>query len=193
MIRRVATLALVVALVGCGERPSPASGVASSAGATSSPAPSPAPTAAPPSTPTQSPADRQHPQLRLALLDGTPYDLAQHRGRWVIVNFWATWCGPCIEEMPQLSKLAARDDVDVIGLAYEDIEPQAMRDFLAERKPAYPIAIVDTGNPPADFDTPRGLPMTVLVAPDGSVAKTVLGPVTIAVIDEAIAAHGRAG
>lgn len=181
MIRRIATLTLLaVALAACGDR-----------GAGSA-----APTApvAKPATPSAgaeaAPGDRQHPRLQVALVDGTRYDLAQHRGRWVVVNFWATWCGPCLEEMPHLSKLAARGDVDVIGLAYEDIEPKAMQDFLAEHRPAYPIAVLDTMNPPPDFETPRGLPMTVLVAPDGSVAKTVLGPVTIATIEQAIAAHG---
>lgn len=180
MIRRIASVAaLTVALAGCGDRAQ-------------------APTAAQPAAPASTtvpakavPGDRQHPRLQVALVDGSRYDLAQHRGRWVVVNFWATWCGPCLEEMPQLSALAARGDIDVIGLAYEDIEPKAMQDFLATHKPAYPIAILDTMNPPADFETPRGLPMTVIVAPDGSVAKTVLGPVTRDMIEQAIAAGGN--
>ena len=182
MIRRVATLTLLsLALAACGERP--AAPAAPAAAAASAPAPA--------STVGQNAAgDRAHPRLQVRLVDGTPYDLAQHRGRWVVVNFWATWCGPCLEEMPQLSQLAERGEVDVIGLAYEDIETKAMQDFLATHKPAYPIAILDTMNPPPDFETPRGLPMTVLIAPDGSVAKTVLGPVTIAVLEKAIAAHG---
>lgn len=182
MIRRIATATLLTAaLAACGERsqaPAPA------APAASAPAAAPAKAA---------PGDRQHPRLQVALVDGSRYDLAQHRGRWVVVNFWATWCGPCLEEMPELSKLASRGEVDVIGLAYEDIEPKAMQDFLAERKPAYPIAILDTANPPPDFETPRGLPMTVIVAPDGSVAKTVLGPITLAVIEQAIAGKTAAG
>ena len=184
MIRRVATLTLLsLALAACGERP--AAPAAPAAAAASAPAPAPA------STVGQNAAgDRAHPRLQVRLVDGTPYDLAQHRGRWVVVNFWATWCGPCLEEMPQLSQLAERGEVDVIGLAYEDIETKAMQDFLAKPTPAYPRAILDTMNPPADFETPRGLPMTVIVAPDGRVAKTVLGPVTLAVIEQAIAAHG---
>jgi thiol-disulfide isomerase/thioredoxin len=179
MIRRAATfVVLTAALAGCGDRPAtPAAPPTSDA----VPAPMPA-------KPT--PGDRRHPRLQVALVDGSRYDLAQHRGRWGVVNFWATWCGPCLEEMPQLSTLASRGDVDVIGLAYEDIDVKAMQDFLAEHKPAYPIAILDTMNPPPDFETPRGLPMTVIVAPDGSVAKTVLGPVTLATIEQAIAAHG---
>ena len=135
------------------------------------------------------PSDPDRPALRLPLVDGSTFDLAEHRGTWVVVNFWATWCGPCLKEMPELSTLAARDNVDVIGLAYEDIAVKEMQAFLATHKPAYPIAIIDTYKPLPGFDTPQGLPMTVLIAPDGRVAKKVLGPVTMAAIDEAIERH----
>ena len=56
----------------------------------------------------------------------------------------------------------------------------------------YPVAILDVYSPPADFATPRGLPMTFLIAPDGKVAKQFIGPVTAHEIDAAIAAGGRA-
>ena len=119
------------------------------------------------------------PTLRVATVDGKPYDLAAHRGHWVVVNFWATWCAPCLKEMPELSALdAMRENIEVIGLAYEDIEAADMQAFLKKHPVVYPIAIVDVYNPPADFATPRGLPMTYLIAPDGKVAKQFLGPVT---------------
>ncbi|MGV8961204.1 MAG: TlpA family protein disulfide reductase [Stenotrophomonas sp.] len=131
------------------------------------------------------------PVLQLATVDGGKYELSAHRGKWVVVNFWATWCAPCLKEMPELSALhAMRDNVEVIGLAYEDIEPAEMREFLEKHPVAYPIAIVDTYNPPADFATPRGLPMTYLVGPDGKVAKQFLGPVNAQEIEQAIAAAG---
>jgi len=121
------------------------------------------------------------PSLTIDTFDGKKFNLADHRGHWVIVNFWATWCNPCLKEMPDLDAFdQSRDDVDVIGLSYEDIEHADMVAFLRQHVVHYPIAVLDVYNPPADFDTPRGLPMTYLIAPDGKVAKKFLGPVTTA-------------
>lgn len=131
------------------------------------------------------------PTLKIGTVEGPAYELAAHRGKWVVVNFWATWCTPCIKEMPELSALdKQREDIEVVGLAYEEIEPQAMRDFLKARPVIYPIAILDVYNPPKDFATPRGLPMTYLIAPDGKVAKQFLGPVTAKEIEAVVGSAG---
>jgi thiol-disulfide isomerase/thioredoxin len=129
-----------------------------------------------------------HPRLAIATLDDGCFDLAQQRGSWVVVNFWATWCKPCLKEIPDLTAFdAARDDVRVIGLAYEEIEPAAMREFLVDHPAGYPVALLDVYAPPVDFDTPRGLPMTYLIGPDGAIAKKFLGPITSAELETAIA------
>ena len=154
---------------------------------TAEPAPMPDPVQAAPAKDTP----KDEPALRVQTLDGATYDLAAHRGKWVVVNYWATWCRPCLEEMPELSALdAMREHVEVVGLAYEEIEPEALRAFLEKRPVVYPVAIVDVYDPPADFPAPRGLPVTYLIDPDGKLAKQFLGPVTAAEIDAAIAAAG---
>ena len=117
-----------------------------------------------------------YPKLTVKTFDGQDFNLAAHRGKWVVVNFWATWCNPCLKEIPDLDAMdKAREDVIVIGLAYEEIERADMEAFLKDHPMSYPIAVIDVYNPPADFDTPRGLPMTYLIAPDGKVAARHLG------------------
>ena len=161
-----------------------------------SPAPAASPTAAPVATPqatTPKPAtpDKKFPSLQVKTLDGKAFDLAAQRGKWAIVNFWATWCGPCLKEMPELSALdAMREHIVVVGLAYEDTTEDELRAFLVKHPVVYPMALIDVYNPPADFDTPRGLPFTYLISPDGAVVKKYTGPVSARMLEEDIAAAG---
>jgi thiol-disulfide isomerase/thioredoxin len=174
--RLPALLVLALTLAACG--PAADSAPETPAAADTAPAAEPAPPATAPAdaAPAEPPT---RPTLVVDTLDHGRFDLADKRGSWVVVNFWATWCKPCLKEIPDFSAFdAAREDVQVIGLAYEEIEPAAMREFLAKHPAGYPIALLDVYSPPADFETPRGLPMTYLIAPNGQVEKKFLGPVT---------------
>lgn len=128
------------------------------------------------------------PELKVTTLDGKAFDLAAQRGKWVVVNYWATWCVPCIKEMPDISNFVkSRKDVSAIGLAFEDTEASDISAFLRKHPVVYPIAQVDVTAPPKDFDSPKGLPTTYLIAPDGHVAQRFVGPVTAEKLNEAIA------
>ena len=127
------------------------------------------------------------PVLHVATLDGHTFDLAAQRGHWVIINYWATWCVPCIKEMPDISHfVASHGNVRAIGLAYDDSAPADIRKFLLKHPVVYPIAQVTLDKPVKDFDVPLGLPTTWLIAPDGKVAKRFIGPVTAASLGAAI-------
>jgi len=105
-----------------------------------------------------------------------------------VVNYWATWCAPCRKEIPDLSELHDRAaNITVVGIAYEDTELSEFITFLDELKPSYPNGLVDVYNPPAAFGTPRALPTTHLLNPQGVPVKTFVGPVTGVQIEAFIA------
>lgn len=111
-------------------------------------------------------------------LAGHPQTLAQYRGRRVLINFWATWCGPCREEMPALAEAQRRyPDTRIIGIALD--QPDAIRAWLEHTPVPYPIwqGLADRHLDPAVLfgDTQGLLPYSVLVAPDGRIADTHLG------------------
>ena len=128
------------------------------------------------------------PALELPDLAGRPTTLASlHSGRPLLVNVWASWCGPCIEEMPELQRFAAAQGasgVQVVGIALDDAVN--VREFLQKVQVSYPILMDAPG--PADagvrLGNPKGvLPYSVLVSADGRLLKQRIGPFAHGEID----------
>jgi hypothetical protein len=89
--------------------------------------------------------------------------------------------------MPELSALHdQREDVTVLGLAYEDVEENDFEDFLRESPVSYPILLVDVYEPPQPFGAPRVLPTTIILDREGRAVKSYLGPVTREAIERFI-------
>jgi thiol-disulfide isomerase/thioredoxin len=125
-------------------------------------------------------------------LDGKPFALNSLRGQWVVANYWATWCAPCRKEIPDFSQFHdARDDVTVIGLAYEETDPADIKKFLKRVPASYPMLAVDVFDPPAALGTPRGLPVTFLISPKGEIVEKWMGPITSAEIAKRIDAEKK--
>lgn len=123
-------------------------------------------------------------------IEGRPFDLANHRGEWVLVNFFATWCGPCRIEHPELVKFAqahASDPVQVVSVAFSD-QPDAIKEFFAKQGGDWPVVATDTGRVALDYGV-TGVPETYIVAPSGLIIARVEG-VTQADLDQIIDAAG---
>jgi len=130
--------------------------------------------------PAVAPHDDGLPGLSLPCLGGgRDVDLAQLRGEPLVVNFWATYCLPCREELPLLQRLHERagDRVRLIGVDFTDPEPAAALQLADATGVTYPLVADPRGRLKAPLRI-SGLPVTVLVDPDGRVAYTKLGPVT---------------
>ena len=118
------------------------------------------------------------PTLALNDLNGKPWDLSALQGRAVLLNFWATWCEPCREEMPSLQALARRHEADsllVLMVNYRESEP-GIRKFLERTPLALPV-LLDSDGSAARAWTSRVFPTTVLIDRSGRPRHQVVGAV----------------
>jgi thiol-disulfide isomerase/thioredoxin len=122
--------------------------------------------------------------FELERLGGGSLNVSRFRGQWVVLNYWATWCAPCRKEIPELMALhAERDDVTVLGLAFEENDSGNFETFLEEFHPNYPILLVDVYHPPQPFGAPKVLPTTIVLDPRGYAVHGFAGPVTGAMLE----------
>lgn len=110
---------------------------------------------------------------------GAPQALSQWKGKALVVNFWAPWCAPCVEEMPELAQLALDNvgkNIRVIGIGIDS--PTNIAQFAAKFKISYPLYVAGMSGTELSRqfgNNAGGLPYTVLIGADGQIKKTYLG------------------
>ena len=127
----------------------------------------------------QVPVPPQQVDFTLPDLDGRSVRLSGYRGRWVIVNFWATWCTPCLREIPELNWFAKqyRDRATVIGINYETTKIRSVKNFVAKMEINSPIVRIGE-EPLIPFEPLKGLPTTFFVSPEGEYVAKHVGSLT---------------
>lgn len=106
---------------------------------------------------------------------GELHKLEDYKGRWVLINFWATWCAPCLKEIPDLISLYQdRKDIMIIGVAMDYSDPQEIMSFVRSLSINYPIVLGDR-KIASQLDEISLLPSTYFYDPDGNPAARQLG------------------
>jgi thiol-disulfide isomerase/thioredoxin len=126
--------------------------------------------------------------MPLTAVNGSKMNLDYYQGKWLVVNYWATWCPPCIVEMPELQSFHD-ENVDnnamVVGINAENISRQRLTTFLDDYFITYPNFVAGPTQQ-SELGLIPGLPTTFLVTPEGKVVARQVGPVTREMIEQFI-------
>ena len=115
------------------------------------------------------------PDLVFPDTDGKQHRLSEWSGKVVLLNFWASWCSPCREEMPLLDRERSKSGLEVVGIAVDD--PDAVKNYLRETPVAFPILLADEKtNPSIQFgNTSEVFPYSILIGRDGRIIAQKMG------------------
>jgi len=126
--------------------------------------------------------------FQLTNLSGDVVQAADYRGQWLVLNYWATWCAPCRDEIPELVRFQNdQSNVQILGIAYEDASVEKLQNFAADFNVNYPLLTMDIYDPPAfAAEGGLGLPTTIVYNPEGMRHKKHMGPIDYKGLQELI-------
>ena len=132
------------------------------------------------------------PELSFSLTDtkGMIFTEKNTRGKYLIINFWATWCTPCLKEIPAFVKFYEEisDHVEILGLDFEPVDLEIINDYVERFSINYPIVLYNEDNDSeySNFGEIVGMPTTQIYSPEGELLHTFMGEITIDDLNEFI-------
>jgi len=134
------------------------------------------------------------PPLELQGMDGQAVRLSDYRGKAVFLNFWASWCGPCRMEMPEVQRLAANLPPDsavlTVNMTDQEQSLEAVQAFLSSKGYTFPVATDPDGSAAAAYEV-VSLPTSLFVSPDGVVTTRISGPLSLGAMTDYLKAARR--
>jgi len=115
------------------------------------------------------------PDFTADMLDGSTFTLSEAKGKVVLINIWATWCGPCCGEMPAFQKLDEEygDKLQIVAVNYAEKRGD-VKAFMDENGYTFPVAFDDMGEISAKYPS-QGIPYTIIIDKEGAISKTFVG------------------
>ena len=132
------------------------------------------------------------PELSFSLTDtkGVIFTEKNTRGKYLVINFWATWCTPCLKEIPAFVKFYEEnsDHVEILGLDFEPVDLEIINDYVERFSINYPIVLYNKDNDSeySNFGEIVGMPTTQIYSPEGELLHTFMGEITIDDLSEFI-------
>ena len=130
----------------------------------------------------------RRPDFTLPLASGGTLTLSSLRGKIVYVDFWATWCGPCVDAIPSLNELYARrkdQGFALVGVSVDGVPLEKLLPYVKKYRIAYPV-VLGSEELMVDFGSAQGLPTGFLLDREGVVRRKFVGEVTLGTLDQAV-------
>lgn len=123
---------------------------------------------------------------KIADTHGNTYTWNQFKDQWLVINFWASWCGPCREEVPELNELQKmRNDIQIIGISFDPLKLESLKKESEKLGFEFPVFVGDTTSL-LGIEKPSVLPSTFIFAPGLKHFKTLRGPQTASKLNQLI-------
>jgi len=113
-------------------------------------------------------------------LDGKAYQMSDFKGKWLLLNFWAEWCAPCLKEIPELNRLYLSENKEkfaLIGISYDPLNNSKIKQIVKQWDIQYPVMATEP-MPILPYKLPKSLPGNYIINPDGELVAKLVGQQT---------------